>query len=279
MKNKIIYITLFLALFSSQAKSQDPVANFIIDGNYCIGDTVWFYNQSLNYTGTHWFFGDGFDSRDLDTVFHIYQTSGLFNVTLEVFNNVSVSNSITKDVTIFPNPSVNISYSGDTTFFEPEKIILTAEGSGFSGVQWFNADDELVGSGTTIEIGRSGIYTLIVVDGNGCQNTVNSATITVKSTLFDPDEYNINVANNILTPDKIDGINDVLYIQDLVKYTNPVEIFIYNVWGDLVFSNSDYQNDWKGISSNGKPLDAGTYYYVVKSKERKGKTGFIDIIK
>jgi gliding motility-associated-like protein len=57
-----------------------------------------------------------------------------------------------------------------------------------------------------------------------------------------------------------DGINDTWVIPCFDIYDN--ETKVYNRWGELVFSQVNYQGDWDG-TSNGKPLPDGTYYYVI----------------
>lgn len=58
-----------------------------------------------------------------------------------------------------------------------------------------------------------------------------------------------------------DGPNDLWYIP--VADQVPVTIEVYNRWGQKVYFAKQYQNDWDG-TRNGKPLPAGTYYYVLK---------------
>jgi gliding motility-associated-like protein len=67
-------------------------------------------------------------------------------------------------------------------------------------------------------------------------------------------------------------------INDFDKYQSNIEIAIYNLWGDIIYHSDQYQNDWDG-TYNGNPLDAGTYYFVLKSADRKGTMGYIDILK
>jgi gliding motility-associated-like protein len=55
-----------------------------------------------------------------------------------------------------------------------------------------------------------------------------------------------------------DGFNDrfVIVRTDLVK----VKLLIFNRWGNLVYSKTDYQNDWDGKGTGGSDLPAGTYF-------------------
>ncbi|MFP4655233.1 MAG: Ig-like domain-containing protein [Methanohalobium sp.] len=71
------------------------------------------------------------------------------------------------------------------------------------------------------------------------------------------------------SPDN-DGLNDSFQILGLEDYNN-LSIKIYNRWGTMVYSNSDYKNNWDGranVSTLGsKKLPSGTYYYQLKIKD------------
>jgi gliding motility-associated-like protein len=79
-----------------------------------------------------------------------------------------------------------------------------------------------------------------------------------------------------------DGVNDKLVIDGIENYPGAV-LRIYNSWGDLVFEQTDYKNDWdakanvKNVVGTGK-LPAGTYYIYVDLKNgKKGKATFLII--
>ena len=62
-----------------------------------------------------------------------------------------------------------------------------------------------------------------------------------------------------------DHVNDAF----VITYTGPdaVHLEVFNRWGNIVYSNDAYQNDWQGISTHGvtigKDLPDGTYFYKV----------------
>ncbi|HWB62954.1 MAG TPA: gliding motility-associated C-terminal domain-containing protein, partial [Chitinophagales bacterium] len=66
---------------------------------------------------------------------------------------------------------------------------------------------------------------------------------------------------NAITPNG-DGYNDVWFIRDLADYPQN-EVRIINRWGDEVFYQAPYQNNWGG-TWNGQDLPGGTYYYILK---------------
>ena len=65
-----------------------------------------------------------------------------------------------------------------------------------------------------------------------------------------------------------DGVNDVFEIRGLSNYPGN-KLYIFNRWGNLIYSATDYDNSWKGVGKNGEPLIDGTYYYVFEPKNGK----------
>lgn len=101
------------------------------------------------------------------------------------------------------------------------------------------------------------VVTFIVVDENGCRN------LFTQQVPFPPD--GCFQVSPVLTPGELDGKNDWIEITCITESPeNTVEIF--NRWGQMVYKASGYDNAstrWDGLSSNGEPLAAGVYYYVV----------------
>lgn len=63
---------------------------------------------------------------------------------------------------------------------------------------------------------------------------------------------------NVFTPDG-DGINDNFQILGIEAYER-VEIVVTNRWGNEVYKNNNYRNNW-----NGRDLMEGVYYYQIKA--------------
>ncbi len=67
--------------------------------------------------------------------------------------------------------------------------------------------------------------------------------------------------NNIITPNG-DGLNDYLEFPCLESgIYKDNELLVFNQWGDQVFGEVGYKNNWNG-TYNGKDLPVGTYYYL-----------------
>lgn len=101
-------------------------------------------------------------------------------------------------------------------------------------------------------------FSLEVQDQCGKTATVNSILVYNQCPLEAP---NVLTLNGDLT-------NDVFIIQHLADYNN-VRLQVFNRWGNLVYENPDYQNDWSGLTMDGKPLTDGVYFYTVLPDSEK----------
>ena len=109
----------------------------------------------------------------------------------------------------------------------------------------------------------AGSYSVIVTDANGC--TQKYATLLQDTACHDI------VIFNAISPNG-DGINDTWEIQGLQHYPNNT-VQVFDKWGDEVFQESNYKNDWVGMGKGGKELPDGTYYYLVKINGQKTPDG------
>jgi gliding motility-associated-like protein len=84
------------------------------------------------------------------------------------------------------------------------------------------------------------------------------------------DTIELNIAEGF-TPNG-DGINDTWVIYNLVNYPNS-SVRVFNKNGVLVFSSSNYQNDWNGnYQGRSEMLPTGSYFYQIDL----GSDGTID---
>ncbi|QOI97356.1 MAG: gliding motility-associated C-terminal domain-containing protein [Flammeovirgaceae bacterium] len=102
-------------------------------------------------------------------------------------------------------------------------------------------------------------------------------------------QFTVEVAGDIIPYNAVspngDGKNEFFYIRyiELFPDTQQNRVFIYNRWGDEVFSITNYDNDtrvFKGISNSGKELTTGTYFYKIEFiSGRATKTGYLTLKK
>lgn len=127
---------------------------------------------------------------------------------------------------------------------------------------WSTGDTTLTISGLS-----SGIYTIIVEDNNGC--VVNgSYRLSEPGVLEMPTGYSPNG----------DLRNDVFLIHGLDAYPEN-KLIIYNRWGNIVYEQSNYNNDWNGENNSGEEIPDGTYFALltVYGKEEITLKGYVDL--
>jgi gliding motility-associated-like protein len=99
--------------------------------------------------------------------------------------------------------------------------------------------------------------------------------------VIDIDVVGAVIVFNGISPDG-DGLNDFMEIKyvDVVEGASKNKVSIYNRWGDLVFEVDDYDNTsrvFTGVSSQGKELPAGTYFYKIDFSSGSPLSGFITL--
>ncbi len=81
---------------------------------------------------------------------------------------------------------------------------------------------------------------------------------------------------NLFTPNN-DGINDKWELPELATW-GKCSVKVYSRWGQLVFSEKDYNNLWDG-TSNGKPLPEGPYYFIIETENSGMVKGTVNIVR
>jgi len=85
---------------------------------------------------------------------------------------------------------------------------------------------------------------------------------------------NMTIPNGI-TPNE-DGINDAFEILNS-SCCNNISIKVFNRWGNLVYHNDNYLNDWKGANDSGTKLEQGTYFVLLELPTGNKKGIYVDI--
>lgn len=96
---------------------------------------------------------------------------------------------------------------------------------------------------------------LICLEASNEFNCYDTSCAEIK---INPEEI---IIPNIFSPND-DQINDEFKIKGI---NNRFGIEIYNRWGELVFEENPYLNNWNGISFKGTELNEGQYYYFLKN--------------
>jgi gliding motility-associated-like protein len=97
-----------------------------------------------------------------------------------------------------------------------------------------------------------GNFTVNVTDSRGCTASTSFTLAVNNGACF--------TSNRVFSPNN-DGINELLVIS-CIPGQNQLQIF--NRWNQLVYSATNYSNDWNGISNTGTLLQDGTYYWILR---------------
>lgn len=205
-------------------------------------------------------------------------TSGVFNpqvaeagshlIRYTFTGNNGCSNYKEQTITVFPVPTVDA--GPDKFVLEGGSAVLLGSASGnnlsytWSPVSNLNNPNILQ---PTVSPTDDVTYTLKVISSDGCTAS-DQVFVKLLKTPTIPNTFSPNG----------DGIHDTWEIQYLESYPG-CTVEIYNRYGQLVFKSVGYNKPWNG-TLNGKPLPAGTYYYIINPKNgRKQMAGFVDIIR
>lgn len=144
----------------------------------------------------------------------------------------------------------------DRTICEGDNISISVDG--FVRYEWANGSSE-----PTININQPGLYVLRAIDKGGYMH-VDSLQI---------DWCLESLIPNVITPNG-DGYNDYFVIEALDP-TKKNTLLIYNRWGERVFADFSYRNNW-----NGSDLARGTYFYVlINGGTGQSYKGWVQLIK
>jgi gliding motility-associated-like protein len=93
-------------------------------------------------------------------------------------------------------------------------------------------------------------------------------------------EFDDLKVTNFMTPNE-DGVNDYFVIPNPYLFEG-YTLMIFNDNGNNVFTQeSDYENDWNGLTNEGVELPSATYYYtfIQKGQEYNNFKGKITILR
>ncbi|WP_221621988.1 T9SS type B sorting domain-containing protein [Larkinella knui] len=134
----------------------------------------------------------------------------------------------------------------------------------------------IAGSDTVSDVSTDGFEP----DLNG-----NNDPTEIEESVATPLSFNRN-ADEVMIPEGFspngDNINDLFVIRNTGGATVILEVF--NRWGNTVYRNHDYKNDWDGstntgarIGSSSKGLPDGTYFYIVELSDGRKFIRFMTI--
>jgi gliding motility-associated-like protein len=160
--------------------------------------------------------------------------------------------------------------SGDLSICDGDQATLSVSATGGSQPYTYTwttvaGPDSVPNPASALNIMQpTGSGTFLVTVQEGC-GTIDQDTVHIvfnECSVFAP---------NVFTPGG-DGNNDMLVFDGLEDFPGS-SLLVFNRWGNKVFEDSDYTNDWTGGQ-----LSDGTYYYILTLNDGRNLTGFVTLI-
>lgn len=232
------------------------------------------YVPNANYSGT-----DQLRYRVCDTSSGILPGCDNARVTIYIhpINDapVAVNDTLFDDLSDSTTTVVNL--LNNDTDIEHDSLYVTGliTGSGLSATADFSLDS--AGNLSVVSSTQCGIDSLwyIVCDASKCDTGMIYISLTCPDIPIDTTGESLFLPQGF-SPDG-DGVNDLLVFPN-IDQLKPLGLRIFNRYGDPVYQNDDYQNDWNGIEQHkGNPLPDGTYFYTLRLKNGKEKVNYLVI--
>jgi gliding motility-associated-like protein len=264
-----------------------PVVAFEGDNLYgCVDHTVNFGNNSTEQFNCVWDLGDGTTITSCDSITYVYDTPGLYDVSLTVTSDEGCTASDTYadyiEAVPFPVAAFNFDPS-DPDIFNTE-VEFTNESLYADSYSWsFGDNSPTVTDFEPIHeypfIGDV-TYTITLLAqsnaGVGCVDQA-TATIYIKDIL-------IFYVPNVFTPDGNSINNDFTPVFTSGYDYYDYHLMIFNRWGEVVFESFNSDHGWNGHYGDGGLVQDGVYVWQIDFGEtgtdkRQTHRGHVTVLK
>lgn len=157
-------------------------------------------------------------------------------------------------------PDQDLDFLFETTLAANTPSVGTGEWSVVSGAGFFYSMDDPLTMVEELQVGDNEF--MWTVTNGSCPEATDAVVVSIND-LWVPE---------VITPNG-DELNDFFVVKGIENSENVVQIF--NRWGQLVFEQSNYQNDWDGYSSSGVLLEDETYFYIIKVNDERVFNGYV----
>lgn len=231
------------------------------------------FNASSGSSGVTftWNYGDGTTGAGASSS-HIYTSDSVYTVTLTITTAQGCSATVQEinAITVDPKPDADflidpVPASSLYPLVEYTDISTTPI------VSWAWNFNDPSSSANTSNIsnpshtyGGVGTYTteLIVINQFGCRDTVSKQIDVIDEFVF--------YAPNTFTPNE-DDVNEVFLPVGVGWDIGTYELYIFDRWGELIFSTEDYAQGWNGRAKGGTELvQNDVYVWKVNLKDLRG---------
>lgn len=245
-----------------------PAPSFVGDElTGCSPHAVEFTNTTGAGTNCTWDFGDGVQVFGCGTVNHIYETPGLYTVTLTVENAAGCSGTttLTNYIEVTSPPIASFTADPQVTDINNTEVNFTNTSVGGVDFEWDfgdNSPNAYTYDAThdfPNEEGDSYIVTLIASNGVDCADT---ARLVIKV-----DDVIIFYVPNTFTPDG-DPHNQTFQPVFTSGYDpQDFHMMIFNRWGEVIFETYDASQGWDGNYGSFGYVKDGTYIWTIEFQE------------
>jgi gliding motility-associated-like protein len=230
-----------------------------------------------------WDFGDNTPNASGSNLTHIYNSSGLFTVTMTVTTAQGCSTVVTNNnyINVFPMPTASFTANPHQTTNVSPTITVDNTSTGGTTFLWdFNSP---FGTDTSnlfnpvFTYADTGVYTvqLVVTNSYGCVDIATDVvTVVPDYILFAPNAFSPNG----------DGLNDFFFPQGIGIDPDNFLMMIFDRWGNMIYRTEDVNSPWDGHANNGEEVaQIDVYVWIIRTKDYFGEEheyiGHVSIIK
>jgi gliding motility-associated-like protein len=219
--------------------------------------------------------------KDISGKFIIGFNFKIINKTDRQIDSIFIQDDLTKTFTkAYGFKLYSISSSGklikNTSFDGISNIDLLKPGSYLTANSTDSINIKLLIENASIEGDYNNTAIMKTLTDFGLLDIISNDTVVNKIGLVNRISTKFNVPNiplNIpegFSPNN-DGIDDTWIIKH--SFDVKLDVKVINRWGNEVYANPDYKNDWRGKGLKnflGEDLPEGTYYFIVHTIDKKG---------
>ncbi|MFN0032501.1 MAG: HYR domain-containing protein [Flavobacteriales bacterium] len=190
------------------------------------------------------------------------QTGNMIEITADTYGDFELTAMMGSDactamdtlIIHYWQPPLTPDAGPDQTVHIVSEVLLSANNFGEQATGWIVAE----GSGifqdewslnTTVSELTLGENQFVITNLNGACSASDTVTITL---------YGLQIPNGY-SPNA-DGVNDGFEIPG-IENLEMAALSVYNRWGQLVYENNKYQNEWQAQNKEGEQLPDDTYFY------------------
>ncbi|MGL4596397.1 MAG: PKD domain-containing protein [Bacteroidia bacterium] len=218
-----------------------------------------------------WNFGDG-STSNVQNPNYCYPVDGLYTVTLSATSaeGCTFTDSIVNMISVQPGPQAAFTLTPQPATINNPTITFTDQSTGSpSAWEWdfgSNAASSNLQSPTFTYEDTGTFCVRLVVFGpnNSCPDTtIQCLEISPEILIYIPNTFTPN--GNGLNDDFMPSFSDVADI-------NTFEMYVFDRWGNLIFTSNDKYTGWDGkVQGSSKLCQTDTYVYKVHIVDRNGQ--------